>query len=155
MKLIDLPERASVSIDIEFIVDGLKHGEPLELEAMIFAAELTEPISIPILFDKVTAADVVMKDRVTWDFEDGSANGWIGVDGYFSLAPSRTVLTVDDVPFYSPCASFGPQNFTLVDLVIIDGEGLECEPVNDEKYSGSVVLIERGECNFVDKVSAC
>ena len=49
----------------------------------------------------------------------------------------------------------GPQNFTLVDLAIIDGEGLECEPVNDEKYSGSVVLIERGECNFVDKVSAC
>ena len=47
----------------------------------------------------------------------------------------------------------GPQNYTLVDLVIIDGQGLECEPVNDDNYAGSVVLIERGECNFVDKVS--
>ena len=39
MKLIDLPERASVTIDIEFIVDGLKHGEPLELEAIIKMVE--------------------------------------------------------------------------------------------------------------------
>jgi hypothetical protein len=47
----------------------------------------------------------------------------------------------------------GPQNFSLVDLVIQDGQGLECEQVDDDKYAGSVVLIERGECDFVDKVS--
>eukprot|EP00986_Skeletonema_menzelii_P002423 scaffold652_cov142-Skeletonema_menzelii.AAC.10 len=151
MPLIDLPERASVSINIEFIVDGLKYGESLELEAKISAAELTEPISISILFDEETSTNVVIKDRVTWDFEDG-ANGFIGIDGYFSLEASRTVLTVNGVTYYSPCALFGPQNFTLVDLAIIDGEGLECEPVNDDKYVGSVVLIERGECNFVDKI---
>ncbi len=33
--------------------------------------------------------------------------GFIGIDGYFSLAASRTVLTVDGVPYYSPCALFG------------------------------------------------
>lgn len=54
--------------------------------------------------------------------------------------------------FFESCI-VGPQNYTLVDLVIIDGQGLECEPVNDDNYAGSVVLIERGECNFVDKVS--
>ncbi len=50
-------------------------------------------------------------------------------------------------------SSVGPQNFTLVDLVIMDAQGLECEPISDDKYSGSVVLIDRGECEFADKVS--
>uniref|UniRef100_A0A7S2PHM1 PA domain-containing protein n=1 Tax=Skeletonema marinoi TaxID=267567 RepID=A0A7S2PHM1_9STRA len=151
MQLIDLPEKASISVEIDFIVDGLTYGEPLELEAQISAAEVTEPVSISIVFDTETSTDVVMKDSVTWDFEDGG-NGFAGIDGYFFLEASRSVLTVDGVPFYSPAALFGPQNYTLVDLVIIDGQGLECEPVNDDNYAGSVVLIERGECNFVDKV---
>ncbi len=50
-------------------------------------------------------------------------------------------------------SSVGPQNFTLVDLVIMEGQSLECEPITDDKYSGFVVLIDRGDCGFADKVS--
>ena len=31
--------------------------------------------------------------------------------------------------------------------------GLGCEQVVDDEYAGSVVLLERGECDFVMKVS--
>ncbi len=31
--------------------------------------------------------------------------------------------------------------------------GLGCEQVADDEYAGSVVLLERGECDFVMKVS--
>lgn len=178
MQLIDLPERASTSIDIDFIVDGLMHGEPLELEAKFSAAELTDPILVLIVFDADTSTDLVMRESVTWDFKD-SGNNFTAIDGYFSLEASRTVLTVDGVPYYSPTALFGkiskclllmivfsllffsltssssvgPQNFSLVDLVMLDGQSLECEPISDDKYSKSVVLIDRGECDFADKVS--
>lgn len=183
MQLMDLPERASISIDIDFIVDGLMYGEPLKLEAKFSAAGVTEPILVSVVFDAETSTDLVMRESVTWDFKDGD-NDFAAVDGYFSIEASRTVLTVDGVPYYSPTALFGeisknlllmivffsfssfhsqvfssyvrrvgPQNFTLVDLVMLDGQSLECEPIIDDKYSGSVVLLERGECNFADKVS--
>ena len=154
LQLIDsFSERATMSVDIELFVDGLSYGgEPLELEAKISAFELKEPILISMAFDAETSADIVMKDSVTWDFRNGD-NGFTGIDGYFSLEASRSTLTVDGVPYYSPVALFGPQNFSLVDLVIQDGQGIGCEQaVDDDKYAGSVVLIERGECNFVDKV---
>jgi len=106
MQLIDLPERASMSVDIDLIVDGLTYGEPLELEAKISVAEVTELISTPMEFDAETLTDVAMKDNVTWDFSEGD-NGFTGIDGYFSLEASRSVLTVDGVPYYSPVALFG------------------------------------------------
>ena len=31
--------------------------------------------------------------------------------------------------------------------------GLGCDQVVDDEYAGSVVLVERGECDFVVKVS--
>ena len=37
-------------------------------------------------------------------------------------------------------------------MSIQDGQGLGCEQVNDDKYTGSIVLIERGQCDFTDKV---
>lgn len=37
-------------------------------------------------------------------------------------------------------------------MPIQDGQGLGCEQVNDDKYTGSVVLLERGQCDFTDKV---
>jgi hypothetical protein len=40
----------------------------------------------------------------------------------------------------------------LEDVSIQDGQGLGCEQVNDDKYTGSIVLIERGQCDFTDKV---
>lgn len=40
----------------------------------------------------------------------------------------------------------------MEDLSIQDGQGLGCEQVNDDKYTGSIVLIERGQCDFTDKV---
>jgi hypothetical protein len=40
----------------------------------------------------------------------------------------------------------------LEDVSIQDGQGLGCEKVNDDKYTGSIVLIERGQCDFTDKV---
>ena len=46
----------------------------------------------------------------------------------------------------------GPQNFTLEDVSIQGGQGLGCEQVNDDKYTGSVVILERGQCDFTDKV---
>lgn len=63
------------------------------------------------------------------------------------------------VHFHSSCSSFnhvlyrvGPQQFSLTNVVIQDG-GLGCEQVADDAYAGSVVLLERGECDFVLKVS--
>jgi len=106
MQLIDFPEKTSMSVDIEFIVDGLTYGEHLELEAKISAAEVTEQISTSIVFDAETSTDIVLKDNVTWDFEDGY-NGFTNIDGSFSLEASRSVLTVDGVPYYSPVSWFG------------------------------------------------
>jgi hypothetical protein len=37
--------------------------------------------------------------------------------------------------------------------VAIQEGGLGCEQVADDEYAGSVVLVERGECDFVTKVS--
>jgi len=42
-----------------------------------------------------------------------------------------------------------------VDAYIQEGLSLGCEEVDDGRYAGSVVLVERGECDFTVKVSEC
>ena len=46
----------------------------------------------------------------------------------------------------------GPQKFSIVNASIQEG-GLGCEEVENGIYAGSVVLLERGECDFLTKVS--
>ena len=106
LQLSDFPERELGSIDFALFVEGLSFGEPLELEAKFLASEVSEPISIPIVFEAETSTDLAVQDSVTWDFEDGN-NNFTGVSGFFSLEPSRSALTVDGMPYYSPVSYFG------------------------------------------------
>ena len=114
MQLSDFPERALGSIDFALLVEGLSFGEPLELEAKFLASEVSEsePISISIIFEAETSTDLAVQDSVTWDFEDGN-NNFTGVGGFFSLEPSRSALTVDGVPYYSPVSYFGEISFKV------------------------------------------
>jgi len=115
LQLSDFPERELGSIDFALLVEGLSFGEPLELEVKFLASEVSEsePISIPIVFESETSTDLAVQDSVTWDFEDGS-NNFTGVSGFFSLEPSRSALTVDDMPFYSPVSYFGEISSTFL-----------------------------------------
>jgi len=65
------------------------------------------------VFEAETSTDLAVQDSVTWDFEDGN-NNFTGVSGFFSLEPSRSALTVDDMPFYSPVSYFGEICLTLL-----------------------------------------
>jgi hypothetical protein len=105
MQLLDLPERAQMSIVVDLKVDGLVFGRPLELEAKFTALEVVEPLSIFMTITE-TSGDIAAKEKVTWEIGEGD-NEWTGIDGYFSLEPSRSSLRVDDVVYYSPVAMFG------------------------------------------------
>ncbi len=105
MKLFDLSARAQISIDFDFKVDGLAFDQPLEIEAQFTALEAVEPLSIFITFTE-TSTDDVAKEIITWDFGEGD-NDFTVIDGYFSLEPNRSPLTVGDVNYYSPVAKFG------------------------------------------------
>ena len=94
MQLLDLPERAQMSINVDLKVEGLVFGQPLELEAKFTAVEAVEPLSIFVTFTE-TSTDVVAKEKVTWEFGVGD-NDWTSMDGYFALEPSRSSLTVND-----------------------------------------------------------
>eukprot|EP00986_Skeletonema_menzelii_P015556 scaffold12049_cov141-Skeletonema_menzelii.AAC.4 len=174
MKLLDLSEMAQTSVDVDLKIDGLVLGQPLELEATFTASEAADPLSVMITFSE-TSTDIVAEEKVIWDFREGD-HDWTGIDGYFSLEPSRSPLTVGNVAYYSPVANFGkihyrlsslfcistfsnpiicillagPQKFSIENAFIQEG-GLGCEEVEDGTYAGSVVLIERGECDFSTK----
>jgi len=121
IQLLDFPEKSIGSIDLDFIVDGLTYGEPLELEAKFSASEVTQPILISIVFDgEYVSTDIEMEDSVSWNFGEGD-NGFTRVGGSFSLEPTRYSLTIDGVPYYSPVAWFGkifkvPTSFLLVSI---------------------------------------
>ncbi len=105
MKLLDLSEGAQISIDVDFKVDRLAFGQPLEIEAKFTALEVVEPLSIFVIFTE-TSTNVVAEEEVTWDFGEGNHDFTV-IDGYFSLEPTRSPLTVGNVTYYSPLANFG------------------------------------------------
>lgn len=137
-------------ISVSFIADGLVFGEPFDLEASFVSSEIIGSIDTTLSLDN-TDTDLLFHQNYSWDLSN-VGDDWTLVEGIFVLEQSPILFTVEEAEFPVTGAAFGPLYFDIEGAYIIDGNDLSCDEIDDDNYIGDIVIIERGDCTFIEKV---
>ncbi len=70
----------------------------------------------------------------------------------FNRSDAELVFQVENERFNALPALFGPLEYKIVGANVIDTNGTECVD-SAEDYTDSIVIIDRGNCTFVEKVT--
>jgi len=146
-------ERGDIGeISVSFIADGLVFGEPFDLEASFASSELIGSIDSTLSLDN-TDTDLLFHQSYSWDLSN-VGDDWTLVEGIFVLEQTPILFTVEEAEFPVIGAAFGPLYFDIEGAYIIDGNDLSCDDIDDDNYIGDIVIIDRGDCTFMEKVKS-